>query len=390
MIGRALVVTAIAGTCAVAVACSRPARPSTDTPALALVRPTGAPAFVQVSGLSGTTLDALRAAALTSEQWSTLLRVAVADDGPAMLGQYEIAGDSLRFIPAFAFEPGRTYKVQFDPSRVPGRSGGGALIRADVGVAARTRAPTTVVEHVYPSGGEVPANLLRIYIEFSAPMSRGQAHEHVQLLDDRGREISGAFLPLDYELWTSDSRRLTVLFDPGRVKKGILPNEQMGRALVAGRRYTLRISSDWRDADGEPLAHEYRHQFRAGPEREGALAPASWQVTAPAAGGREPLTITFPTPLDQGLLMRALGVRSGDTAVPGEARTENGETRWVFTPERPWTAGAYSLLALSILEDPAGNRIGRAFEIVNRESVDKGPEAQAAMIPFTVRQRGTD
>ena len=42
-------------------------------------------------------------------------------------------------------------------------------------------------------------------------------------------------------------------------------------------------------------------------------------------------------------------------------------------PAEPWRAGSYKLLALDILEDVAGNQIGRAFEVDNFESVDKGP-----------------
>ena len=44
-----------------------------------------------------------------------------------------------------------------------------------------------------------------------------------------------------------------------------------------------------------------------------------------------------------------------------------------------------SLLALDILEDVAGNQIGRAFEVDNFETVDKSPNPQRIMIPFTVR-----
>jgi hypothetical protein len=221
-------------------------------------------------------------------------------------------------------------------------------------------------------------------------MGRGGGREHVHLLDDRGRDVPDTFVPLDYELWSGDAQRLTVFFAPGRVKTGILPNEQMGRALVRGRTYTLLIGREWRDANGQPLVREYRHPFRVGPARADALDPSSWRVAAPLAGSRQPLTVTFPAPLDEGLLMRALGVHSGSDAVPGDIHTENGETRWVFTPARPWDAGTYNLLALAILEDPAGNRIGRAFEIENKESVDKDPDARAATIPFTVRSRGTN
>ncbi len=31
------------------------------------------------------------------------------------------------------------------------------------------------------------------------------------------------------DLWNEDRTRFTVLYDPGRVKRGILPNEEMGR-----------------------------------------------------------------------------------------------------------------------------------------------------------------
>jgi hypothetical protein len=164
----------------------------------------------------------------------------------------------------------------------------------------------------------------------------------------------------------------------------------MGRPLAAGHTYTLLISRQFQDANGLPLVSEYRHTLHVGRARTDALSPAAWHLTTPSAGGREPLTVTFPAPLDRGLMMRAIGVQAGGTAVPGEIRTERGETQWVFTPDLPWRAGGYDLLALSILEDPAGNRIGRAFEIENAQSVDKGPDAQPAHIPFTVRDRGTN
>ena len=61
------------------------------------------------------------------------------------------------------------------------------------------------------------------------------------------------------------------------------------------------------------------------------------------------------------------------------------ETGWTFTPKDPWRAGTYNLLALDILEDLAGNQIGRAFEVDNFESVDKGPNPQTLTIPFIVK-----
>ena len=52
--------------------------------------------------------------------------------------------------------------------------------------------------------------------------------------------------------------------------------------------------------------------------------------------------------------------------------------------------GQYQLLALDILEDVAGNQIGRAFEVDNFDTVDKSPNPQRIMIPFTVRAASTN
>ena len=82
---------------------------------------------------------------------------------------------------------------------------------------------------------------------------------------------------------------------------------------------------------------------------------------------------TFPWALDHGLLQRAVGVRRDAAEVPGEISIGPGETRWTFTPRDNWKTGEYSLMALSLLEDPAGNRLGRAFEV--REETAPAGEA---------------
>ena len=75
------------------------------------------------------------------------------------------------------------------------------------------------------------------------------------------------FLNLDVEFWSADYRRYTVFLDPGRVKRGILPNEIFGRALVAGRRYTISVDAAWRDANGKPLEAPFTHVLHGGTAR---------------------------------------------------------------------------------------------------------------------------
>jgi hypothetical protein len=382
MSARTLRAAAI-GSFLIAAACS--SGHSTSTPAIALRNQDGGPAYVEVTGLSSAQLRALRSAGLTDQEWSNLLRVAVNDTAPPMLGSYSVAASALRFTPEFALDPGRPYRVRFDPSRIPGFAGAATPVLATtITVPAIHVVPSTTVARMYPSGDTVPENLLRIYVEFSGPMGRPSGIPHMKLLGSDGREIEGAFLPLDYEFWDPAHTRFTAFLDPGRVKSGILPNKQMGRALDAGRTVTLVISSEWRDQHGLPLKNEYRRILKVGPPAKAPLDPRAWRIEPATAGSRNALIVTFPKPLDHGLLMRALGVTRNGEPVAGDVTIEDAETRWIFTPREPWRSGKYDVLALDTLEDAAGNQIGRAFEVDNFETVDKSPNPQRILIPFEV------
>lgn len=355
-------------------ACSRVA----SAPAISL---TSANA-IEVSGLPSDLLNTLERAGYSDEQWQAVFRVAVSKDAPAMLGGYAIDDGVVRFTPAFPLDPGRQYEVAFNGARV---SEGGVALTATVGRPAEHREPSTVVARIYPSGDVIPANVLRMYVEFSAPMGRKSGVEYITLLNQKGEEVEGAVLPLDYEFWSPDHKRFTVFFDPGRVKRGILPNRQMGRAFAEGETATLVISREWRDENGLPLKEEFRRSFRAVAADEKPLDPIDWKVAAPPAGGRSPLVVTFPEPLDHGLMMRTLGVRRDNAVVTGDVEIGSGETRWTFTPTEPWRSGSYQFIAFQDLEDVAGNQVGRAFEVDNFDTVDKDPDPKAVTLPFTVR-----
>jgi hypothetical protein len=377
-----------------AAGCHSASSPRSDTPPRIELKQISADlASVEVVGLSSADLSALSASTLTSDDWGALLRITVGDtdsaDRPAVLGTYAVGDGVLRFTPRFPFDPGQHYDVRLDPSRLPS-SGAAAswrseIIRTSVALPGHEGRATTRVVAVFPGADDVPENLLRMYILFSAPMSLGGASGYVQLLDEHERVVEDPFLPLDVDLWNDNRTRYTVLFDPGRVKRGILPNEEMGRALVAGRRYTLVVDDGWRDAAGQTLAAPFRRSFHAGPPADEALDPQQWRLEAPRAQTRDPLLVTFPASLDHGLLQRALAVSLNGERVTGEVQTDAGETRWRFSPAAPWRAGAYQLHASSILEDVAGNRIGRPFEVEELAAGRLRSEARSAALPFLVR-----
>jgi hypothetical protein len=378
-------------------ACSRGAALPSGPPQITLRPADGArPAFVEVTGLAAADLSALRGARFTPEQWRSLLIVTVQSPSsgadrqdealPPVQGRYDVSASAITFTPLFPFDPGRPYEVIVHPSKLPG--GGQSLpVVAIVRLPAVSGRPSTVVTAVYPSG-QLPENTLRLYIEFSARMGNAGALDFVRLTDERGNPVDIPFLPVQADFWNGDHTRYTLFFDPGRVKSGIRPNEELGRPLRAGQTYTLQISADWRDAQGQPLKAAYRREFRVGPSRESPIVPARWRVMPPAAGTRDPLVVTFPEPLDHGLLARALGVEDGrGRPLDGDITLDAADTSWTFRPAAPWAPGDHQLVALSILEDPAGNRIGRAFEVdMSRATATASPDVYR--LPFKVGEPG--
>ena len=344
------------------------------------------PSAVEVRGLPSSDLRALAAANLTTRDWQDIFRVSLYSGSQnAMAGDYRIEGSSVWFTPMFGFDAGRSFTVTFAPERVPGAAPADwrrTPVSHAFSVLADEKPPSTTVRQVYPSAAELPENTLRFYIEFSGPMGRGDALPHIRLVDEDGREVVDPFLPVEAEFWSPDRTRFTLFFDPGRVKRGIKPNRDLGRALIAGRRYALVVDDQWTDGNGVPLKEPHRHAFTATAPIERALDPKGWAITAPSPGDRDPLIVVFPWSLDHGLLQRSMTVRGPGGPVEGEARLEAHETRWLFVPAEPWRAGAHTLEAAPHLEDPAGNRLGRAFEVMERAAEPSEP----AQVSFVVRR----
>jgi hypothetical protein len=364
--------------------------PSHSTPAIRLDTTNPSRAYIEVTGLPRADVTNLSNANLTAEEWSALLHVAMRSssssngDAPAMAGHYTVDG-SLRFWPSFPFDPGREYDVRFDPAQVARAGLSAGATTATISIPGTARSPSTFVEAVYPSGDVMPENLLRMYLLFSKPMGQQGGRGHITFADDAGREVPEVVVPLDTDLWNAERTRYTVILDPGRVKREILPNREMGRALHAGHGITIVVKRDWTDAHGLPLTTEFRHRYRIGPAEEHALSTMEWHLTAPAAGSHDALTVTFPKPLDFGLLQRSLSVRRGDSRVAGNVRIAAGEIRWEFVPGTEWQRGPYVLAVEPTLEDLAGNRIGRAFEVLSRGDAVPAEGSVPVLVPFIVR-----
>ncbi len=335
--------------------------------------------------------DVARAADLSVEDQARLFAVYVDVSGPnstaqlpAVSGSYRLEAGVLVFEPRYPPAPGVSYRVVVDPGALdlPGSS---STLTFDV---LRPQTPPTVIEHVYPSTDVLPENQLKLYVHFSAAMARGEAYSHIRLLDADGTEVQLAFLELDQELWTRDFRRFTILFDPGRIKTGLVPNLEEGRALVPGRTYTLVIGSEWRDANSQPLASEHRKTFRAGPFDDVAPDISTWRLSVPDAGTTDPVTLRFPEPMDHGQLDGLIAiVNTRGDALEGSVEVGDEETRWLFVPASPWEAGNYELVAGTELEDLAGNALNGLFEVdvFDVDEAEAVPETES--LPFSISPR---
>jgi pimeloyl-ACP methyl ester carboxylesterase len=297
---------------------------------------------------------------------------------PPVLGATSREEGALVFKPRFSLQAGMRYRAVYRESRRTAPHVEIFTIPKDV-----TRPPARV-ERIDPTADQVPENLLKLYLNFSAPMSRGEAYRFVRLMDESGRKVELPFLEIEQELWDREARRLTLLFDPGRVKRDLVPHNEVGSPLRAGASYTLVVDRGFPDAHGNPLEVETRKAFRVGPPDHDPPRIDDWRLDPPKAGGREPLVVAFPDPLDRALLERVIEIvgPSGEP-VQGGASIDSRETRWSFTPSAPWKTGEYSLRALSILEDLAGNSLGQKFEV----GVSEPRESRSPRVSEAVRFR---
>jgi hypothetical protein len=332
-------------------ACSAPSSDSIDI--TARLSPAD-PLFgaIEVRGLSKAALE---------HPGPDLLRVTAGEPGdtstafPPLAGRFVVDGEVLRFEPRYRPSEGLVLR---------------ALVKTDSEITETFELPrgtadlrpTTTVTGIYPSADTIPANHLRWYVEFSAPMREGEAEQHVHLLDTSGTEVDDAFLIVSEELWDPARRRLTVLFDPGRVKRGVRQNLESGAPLVAGRDYVLRIDQGWRDGRGVILAEGMEKRFHVVEAIRSGLDPAGWKVEAPRAGTREPVTIDFGRALDKALAERLVAVMAGDAMVTGQVSLASGERQWRLDPAQPWPDREFEVRVSPLLEDPAGNRVGQNFD----------------------------
>lgn len=288
-------------------------------------------------------------------------------DAPPMLGRVEVRKDGLVFHPGFPLVPGLSYRVRVNDTETT------------IAIPKAAAAATAYVARVFPTADELPANQLKFYLDFSAPMSVGDVYRHIHLLDEAGHDVPRAFLQTAHELWDARRQRFTLILDPGRIKRGLRANLESGAPLREGGRYRLRIDAEWRDGDGNPLRAPFEKAFRVGAADRTMPEPKAWRVKAPAAGTKDPLRVTFDEPLDRALLDEVV-----IPDVDGDVQIAGAETEWIFRPKQPWPQGAFAVRVPARIEDRAGNTVRRLFD--EEAGAERRHASGDVVLRFTARR----
>ncbi|QEL15713.1 hypothetical protein [Limnoglobus roseus] len=325
---------------------------------------------VEVTGLPDTVKTQ------TPEQLAALVRVTVAanDAGTSLLGTHAVKDGTLTFTPRFPFEPGVTYRV----------SAGTATHEFTLPKPKAEPATVTLIE---PTADKLPENTLRFYLHFSKPMAKGDIYKYLTLTNDTDKKtVTVPFLELEQELWSPDQKRVTIVIDPGRIKREVKPLLDLGPVLEKGKTYTLTVAKDWLDANDTPLAAAFHKTFTATAADRDAIDPEKWAVTPPKVGGRDALSVNFGKPLDAALVRRLVWVEDAKgTKLDGTVTLDKTETFWRFTPKAAWAAGEYNLTVATHLEDPCGNRVGEPFEVDLLQPVGRTVETKTVTRPVVVK-----
>jgi hypothetical protein len=279
-------------------------------------------------------------------------QVKLKGNADAILGNYEIVDGSTVFTPVIPLTASSNYEVYYKNK-----------LLATVHVPAPDPANAAYVVNLFPAVDTVPMNLLKIYVQFSAPMQQGESLRHIHLLNEQNDTVPNVFLDLQPELWDEKRTVLTVWLDPGRIKRSLIPNQQLGNPLQPGKHYTLAISNSWKDVQGLPLRQPYSKAFVAGIRDSISPQPQHWKLELPPANTTEGLGIKFGESLDYFLIAETIHILDDKgKIIQGKSGPLSNGTGYAFWPEKPWQPGQYTIRVAVELEDLAGNNLSRLFD----------------------------
>jgi len=111
-----------------------------------------------------------------------------------------------------------------------------------------------------------------------------------------------------------------------------------------------------------------------------------WQVEPPASTTAD-LVVAFDRPLDHALAQRAISITRDGSPVAGKISLEENETRFRFHPDGAWAPGRYAIRVDGVIDDLAGNRLGKLFDVDTSDPAQSSSATPHAEIAFDISAR---
>lgn len=312
---------------------------------------------------------------IPNDSVQTLVQIRLAKRGsqPAIFGSFVWRSDGIFFEPLIPLTRGLSYEITVRNQ---------SLDTIEIPLPENDEPP--LLTSIYPSQDTIPQNLLKMYLQFSAPMQEGRPLSYVAILNAGKDTVASVFLDLQPALWNREGTLLTLWLDPGRIKRDLQPNQRMGEPLQLAMHFQLVIRGEWKDVRGVMLGRNYYKDLYVAARDSISPVPESWSIRVPEAGTQNPLVLTFGESLDAILLQEAIHILDDQgERLTGTVKLSSEEAVYSFTPDTHWKGGRYRIRCESRLEDLAGNNLNRLFDRDVREG--KADLAREAFeLPFEI------
>jgi len=310
-------------------------------------------------------VQAIESQSFSFDEWSSFFTVISSKSNSPIKGLYRVSNDQVIFTPENDPDPSDQFMVTFSYPNLNvlmQNSLQEAATFSDIVSFTQPSSNQPEVTAFIPNLKEVPANLLRFYVYFSAPMGADNPYDHITIQDKEGNMLDKPFVIVPEGLWNIDRTRLTLLLHP---IQEMGQEDVIGDVLLAGNSYTLKIKTDWKGASGQPLKENFTQTINASNPLRGAMNINIWALSA-ETNSIGILKVITDHPLDQPLAKRMLFIRNDKGQIlPSRVEFDNAEQLKIL-----WKLDGSKSLELLIdprLEDVCGNTPHYAFDLDGTE-----------------------
>lgn len=226
---------------------------------------------------------------------------------------------------------------------------------------------TAKVITTYPLADTIPYNTLYFHVRFSEPMLADQhAYQYIKVFDEQGNERQRAWRQRSF--WLDNGKLLVLMIHPGRVKNGIHFESPL---FDSGKRYTIEVSKDIKDINGNPVAASYSQSYYVkGEDRQTPMVSLEHNSYS-IAKTKKAISITFSEGMDHASVIEGTKVynRAGKE-IPCDI-SNTIDSKYIITPKLAWDGGAYTVEVGGSVYDYAANRLNRPFEITDVNDIEK-------------------